>query len=117
MDCVWRLSEATVRQVRENLRSGKPLAYNTVLTMLQILREKGFLASQRVGRTDVYHPLVSREQMARRSWREVADRFCAGSAQILVSQIVDEEDLTEEEIKTIRRAVNQKLRNKTNHSS
>lgn len=110
MDCVWDLSEATVRDVKERLDSAKPMAYNTVLTMMRILRDKGFLASRRDGRTDVYRPRVSRQQMGRRSLHDVIERFFAGSPAALVSQLLDSEDFTEKEIKDIRRDVNSRLR-------
>ena len=61
MDAVWTLAEATVRNVQEHLKPVKPMAYNTVLTVMRILRDKGFLTSEREGRSDVYRPLVSRE--------------------------------------------------------
>lgn len=109
MDCVWNMSEATVRQVQQRLESTKPMAYNTVLTVMRILREKRFLTSKRNGRMDVYRPLVTREQMARHSLRDVLDRFYSGSATALVSQLLDSEKLSEKEIKEIRRKVNKKL--------
>jgi predicted transcriptional regulator len=110
MDCVWDMPEATVREVKERLEPVKPMAYNTVLTMMRILREKGFLKSRREGRTDVYAPVVSREQMARRSLSELLDRFFAGSAEALVSQLLKSEDLEAAEIRAIRREVDQRLR-------
>jgi BlaI family penicillinase repressor len=110
MDCVWALSQATVRQVQERLRSTRPMAYNTVLTMMGILRDKGFLRSQRQGRADVYQPRVTREQVGRRSLRELCDRFFAGSAHGLVSELLDSERLSADEIRAIRREVNRKLR-------
>jgi len=109
MDCVWNMSEATVRQVQQRLESTKPMAYNTVLTVMRILREKRFLTSKRNGRMDVYRPRVTREQMARHSLRDVLDRFYSGSATALVSQLLDSEKLSEKEIKEIRRKVNKKL--------
>lgn len=109
MDAVWSLSQATVRQVQERLRPVKPMAYNTVLTVLRILRDKGFLASEREGRRDVYHPLVTREHMGRRSLRELLEQFFAGSATALVSQLLDSEDLSPGEIEAIRREVDKKL--------
>ena len=109
MDAVWDLSEATVRQVRQRLHPVKPMAYNTVLTVMRILRDKGFLESRRNGRSDVYAPLVTREQMGRRSLREVLDSFFSGSAGALVSQVLDTEDLSQEEIRRIRREVDRKL--------
>ena len=109
MERIWQEGEATVRQVQEGLRPGRPLAYNTVLTMMRILRDKGFLESRRDGRADVYRPRISREQMSRRSIREVADRFFAGSVGSLVSQLISDGELSDEEIKAIRRKVDAKL--------
>lgn len=110
MDCVWGLSQATVRQVQEHLKPSKPMAYNTVLTMMGILREKGFLRSRREGRADVYEPCVTREQVRRRSLRELCDRFFAGSARGLVSELLDSGRLSVDEIRAIRREVDRKLR-------
>ena len=109
MDAVWDAGEATVRQVQEGLDPVKPMAYNTVLTMMRILRDKGFLGSRREGRMDVYSPLVQREQVARRSLGELVDRFFSGSAAALVSQLLQSEELSDEEVRAIRRQVNEKL--------
>jgi len=112
MDGVWQLGGGTVRQVREHLAEVRPMAYNTVLTMMRILRDKGFLARERVGRSDVYRPVVSREQMGRRSLREVLERFFSGSARAMVSQLLASEDLSPAEIQAIRAEVDGKLRKK-----
>ena len=119
MDGIWTLSNnggapITVREVQEHLEPVKPMAYNTVLTMMRILREKGFLDSKRHGRVDVYRSLVSREQMGRRSLGEVLDRFFAGSAGALVSQLIESQDLSADEIRTVRRELNKKLRDSDN---
>ena len=110
MDGVWDLSAATVREVQERLRPVKPMAYNTVLTMLRILRDKGFLVSTRNGRADVYAPQVSRRQMARRSLREVVNRFFGGSPAALVSALMNDERLSDEDLAAIRREVDTKRR-------
>jgi predicted transcriptional regulator len=109
MDCVWEAGEATVRQVRECIKPRRKLAYNTVLTVMRILREKGFLASEREGRMDVYRPLVEREQMGRRSLAEVMERFFSGSAAAVVSQLLESEDVDEDELQAIRREINEKI--------
>jgi len=110
MDCIWEMSEATVRQVRQGLSGSKPMAYNTVLTVMRILRDKGFLTSRREGRMDVYRPRISRKQMGRWSLREVLDRFFAGSPTALVSQLIESEDLSDEQIRAIRRQVRGRVR-------
>jgi predicted transcriptional regulator len=111
MDAVWDMSQATVRDVRDRLQPVKPMAYNTVLTMMRILRDKGFLEAKRNGRSDVYRPVVTRKQAAGRSLREVLDRFFAGSATALVSQLLDSPDLSPDDVRSIRREVDRRLRN------
>ncbi len=113
MDCVWDKSQTTVREVQETLQDEKPMAYNTVLTMMRILRDKEFLASERDGRTDVYRPLVAREQVAKRSLNDVLQNFFSGSAHALVSQLLESEELAPDEMKAIRREVDRRLRKGT----
>ena len=109
MDCAWELHEATVRETKELLDRQSPRAYNTVLTIMRILRDKGYLESRRVGRSDVYRPVVSRRQAARRPLRELLQHFFAGSAQALVSQLLEVEGLSQDEVEAIRREIDEKL--------
>ena len=110
MDAVWALEQATVRDVQEHLKAARPMARNTVLTMMSILRDKGFLRSTREGRTDLYRPTVSREQVSGHLLRDVMNRCFAGSAHALVSQLLDCGDIDSEEIKAIRRELNRRLK-------
>lgn len=110
MEAVWTLEQATVREVQEHLESTRPMARNTVLTMMGILRDKGFLTSTREGRADVYRPLVSRKQMSRRFLSDVLDRFFGGSAHALVSQLLDSGEVGAEEIEAIRKEINRRLK-------
>lgn len=103
MNTLWSLSEATVRQVQENLKSKKKPAYNTVLTMMRILRDKGIVASRRDGKTDIYHPLVTRKQIGRNYLDEMLQVFFSGSASALVSQLLESKQVNEGEIAEIRK--------------
>ncbi len=105
MDCVWELGEATVRDVKEMLDRRKSVAYTTVQTIMSIMREKGFLESRREGRADVYQPLVGREELGRSRLRDIIDLFFAGSAAALVSHLIESDEVDEEEIEAMRRAV------------
>jgi len=109
MDCLWQLGAGTVKQVQEMLEPVRPLAYNSVLTMMRILRDKGFLQSRRSGRSDIYRPLVTREQVGRRSLNDVTQKFFEGSARLVVSQLLARKGITREEIEAIRREVNASL--------
>jgi len=109
MQDLWEHAPSTVKAARDRLESSKPMAYNTVLTVMRILRDKGFLVSERVGRSDRYRPTVSRDQMARRSLRETLNSFFAGSSSALVSNLLDGEDLGLDELARIRRLVDERL--------
>lgn len=102
MNVLWDQSPAPVKRVRERLEAVKPMAYSTVLTMMRILREKGFLSSERQGKADLYRPLVTREDMGRRSLSEVIESFFSGSAEALVSQVLNGQSLSAEELRAIR---------------
>ena len=56
MKVVWRLESATVRDVYEAFRKKRPVAYTTVMTMMKILEEKGYLKKTRVDRAYEYRP-------------------------------------------------------------
>jgi predicted transcriptional regulator len=73
MDEVWRHDEVTVREVLEALNRGsKQRAYTTVMTIMARLDRKGLLTRRRVGKGDVYRPLMSREEyLAARARSEV----------------------------------------------
>ena len=109
MNVLWDESPAAVKQVQERLTAVKPMAYNTVLTILRILREKGFVISEREGRSDLYRPVVTREDMGRRSLGEVIDSFFSGSAEALVSQLLNGQALTDEELTAIRAELDRTL--------
>ena len=74
MTALWDESPAAVKQIQERLKSVKPMAYSTVLTMMRILRNKGFLVSERQGKADLYRGVVSRDDVGRRSLCEVTDQ-------------------------------------------
>ena len=66
MDAVWELGEASVREVMDalNRAAPKPRAYTTYMTTLARLHGKGLLDRRRVGKTDLYRPVHTREQYA-----------------------------------------------------
>lgn len=112
MNVVWDESPAAVKQVQQRLNSVKPMAYNTVLTMMRILRNKGFLASEREGKADLYRPTVTREAIGRRSLGELIDSFFSGSAEALVSQVLDGQSLSDEELLAIRADLDKTLKDR-----
>ena len=72
MECLWSRSEpASVRDVLGELRTGKQLAYTTVMTVLDNLHRKGVVTREMVGRAWMYQPAWNREQHTATLLREV----------------------------------------------
>ena len=105
MSIVWRLGKATVREVKDALPKRKPLAYSTVLTVMRILENKGFLRHETDSRTYVYHPIVTRDEVVRSMLRNLADRVFDGSAELLMVNVLEKEKLSREELKRIKRLI------------
>ena len=80
MEEVWRRAEATVREVLEalNASASRVRAYTTVMTVMAKLHRKGLLERRRKGKTDIYRPVMSREQ------------YLEARAQAEVGALVDE---------------------------
>jgi predicted transcriptional regulator len=74
MDLVWASGEpVTVRDVYEQLAQGRQIAYTTVMTVMDNLHRKGYLAREMVGRAWSYRPTASREEYTAGLMREVLD--------------------------------------------
>src|SRR5213596_1681889 len=82
MEVIWARGSATVAEVVEALE-GKD-AYTTILTLMRILKVKGFLSCRKEGRAHVFTPRVDRETMARKAVHQVLSKFFSGSPSELV---------------------------------
>jgi predicted transcriptional regulator len=102
MKAVWARGKATVAEVQQMLPADRPRAYNTVLTMMRKLEAKGCLDHATEGRTFVYRARISQDNVRRGALRDLLDRVFDGSAQLLVSGLIDERRLTGAELKDIR---------------
>jgi predicted transcriptional regulator len=83
LKALWSLGEGNVSQVRGIVASSKPLAYTTVLTVLDRLARKNVVSRSKVGRAFVYTPGISRETMRRLALKEFVASFFEGSEQQL----------------------------------
>ncbi|NLW50559.1 MAG: BlaI/MecI/CopY family transcriptional regulator [Candidatus Brocadiaceae bacterium] len=108
MNVVWELSEATTRQVHEQLRRTAPRAYNTVLMVMRVLHQKGLLADERRGRSVVYRPTVTREEGAEQAIKDLADRFFACSVPALLGHVIRHMPLNRRELRGIRRELDRR---------
>ena len=103
MDVIWDKGSATVAEVADALPKQLGLAYNTVLTTLRILEDKGYVrhSKSKEGRAFIYRPVVSREVASRSAVRHLLGRFFGNSREALVLNLLEDEDLSEAERKRI----------------
>ena len=79
LKALWSLEEGNVRAVQQVLAPTRPLAYTTIMTVLERLSRKGKLTRRKVGRSFVYAPSSSRDSMRHLAVRELLDGFFDGS--------------------------------------
>ncbi len=105
MKVVWSLGRATVRDVYEDLLAQRKIAYTTVLTMMNVLERKGHLRKQAEGRSFRYRPARPRRQVVASMVRDFVKRVFGGSAQPLLVHLLEERQLTAEELDQITRRI------------
>jgi len=105
MKVVWTLETATVRDVYEHLRARRTIAYTTVLTMMKILEQKGYVKKNRAERAFVYRPARPRQQVLGGMVREFIDRVFDGASRPMLVHLVKETKLSEKERQALLRAI------------
>ena len=110
MSALWRLGPATVGEVRELLLAeGIELAYNTVLSMLRIMQDKGYVGYAAEGRAYRYHALVARDAAGRSAVRQLLNGLFDRSPEALLVHLVTDEHLDRAALKRLRALVNSEL--------
>lgn len=104
MEVLWSAGSGTVSEVLAAVDSPKPLAFNTVQTMLRILEQKGYVRHTEEGRAFRYIPVVDKAEASRSAVNSVVRRFF-GSPGALALNLLQNENLSAEEIARIRRLI------------
>jgi predicted transcriptional regulator len=109
MRVLWKRRRATVSEVVEEYR--RPIAYTTVLTVLRVLEEKGYVVHDKEpsGRANVYRPAVDEQRVQRSHLRDLLDRMFSGRPDEMVNGLLDNERLTRADLEALRRRIDAKL--------
>ena len=107
MDVLWLKGPSTVQQVLEALPKRAHLAYNSVLTTIRILEQKGYLKHVKDGRAHVYRPLVARADASRSEIRHLAHRFFDNSHEMLALNILEDRGIDADELQRLRQLLEQ----------
>ena len=102
MKVVWDRETVTVRDVYEELLEKRKVAYTTVMTMMNILEQKGHLVKTQEDRAYLYRSTKPRNQVIRGMVREFVNRVFNGSAEPLLLHLVEDRKLSEKDIEEMR---------------
>lgn len=106
MDVLWQKGSATVAEVTAALPP-PPIAYNSVLTTMRILEQKGYVAHEEAGRAFVYRPVVEREAAAQNAVGHVLSRFFDNSAGELALRLIENEKPSRDELTRLKALIEQ----------
>lgn len=105
MEVVWKKGSATVADVVASVTGDPPLAYSTVLTMLRILEQKGYLVHRTEGRAFVYNPAIERAAARDNAVRHLIRRFFDGSSDLLLLNLLEDRKINSREIARLRKRI------------
>lgn len=103
MSVLWDGGPSTAAEVRDALAAhGLDLAYNTVLTVLRILEDKGHVTHTVDGRAHRYVPLVAREEAEAGAVRRLVRTLFRGSPELLMTHLVRDRSVTPDTVRRLR---------------
>jgi len=104
MKIVWRSdAPVTVRDVYEEMRKHRAVAYTTVLTNMKTLEQKGYLRASQHDRAHVYRPTRPKHEVIRQMVRDFVTRVFNGAGQPLVVHLLEDDHLSQEDLREITR--------------
>ncbi|MGA8043423.1 MAG: BlaI/MecI/CopY family transcriptional regulator [Terracidiphilus sp.] len=107
MKILWRRGESAVTDLVAAMPEGEALAYNSVLTTIRILEQKGYVEHRQEGRAFIYRPCVEEQEASRSEIRHVLGRFFGNSRERLLLSLLGDEEISPEELQRLRQAIEQ----------
>ena len=99
MQAIWKVGQGFANEIVAEV--GEGVAYNTVLTVVRILEQKGFVAHETFNRANRYYPIVSREEYAQRMLGRLTTSYFGSSPRALVSFLVDRNEVSLSDLETL----------------
>src|SRR5580692_9875988 len=105
MKILWQRGESVVSDLVAAMPDGETLAYNSVLTTVRILEQKGYVDHRQEGRAFVYRPCVAEHEAGRSEVKHVLSRFFGNSRERLLLSLLGDDEVSPEELKRLREAI------------
>jgi BlaI family transcriptional regulator, penicillinase repressor len=105
MKILWLRGESAVSDLVAAMPEGETLAYNSVLTTVRILEQKGYVEHRQDGRAFVYRPSVAEHEASRSEVKHVLNRFFGNSRERLLLSLLGDDEISREELERLKEAI------------
>lgn len=105
MKLLWERGESAVGELVAAMPDDAPLAYNSVLTTIRILEQKGYVVHRQEGRAFLYSPCVAEHEAGRSEVRHMLQRFFGNSRERLLLSLLGDGEITREELERLKDAI------------
>ncbi|WP_421764490.1 BlaI/MecI/CopY family transcriptional regulator [Ekhidna sp.] len=107
MKIIWDKGDVFVKEIVEELAEETP--YNTVSSLVRILENKGMVGHRAFGRTHQYFPVIRRSEYRKHMLKNMITDYFDGSYKGLLSQILEDEEVSEKEVSELKKLINSEL--------
>jgi BlaI family transcriptional regulator, penicillinase repressor len=105
---LWASAPLTVSEIRNKLVKNPLPAYTSLLTLVQAMEKKGYVEHQSSGKAYYYFPILKQDSFLASEIKRIAHRLFGGSPGKLVLNLVEREQLTAEEIASLKKLLEEK---------
>jgi predicted transcriptional regulator len=105
MKILWRRGESAVNDLVAAMPEAEALAYNSVLTTIRILEQKGYVEHRQEGRAFIYWPIVAEQEASRSEVKHVLQRFFGNSREQLLLTLIGDGEISREELERLKAAI------------
>jgi len=105
MQILWGIGEGIIKDVLKEFKEKEP-AYNTVATVLKVLKKKGFVDHKAIGTTYVYFPLISKEEYSSYQVKHLLKNYFSGSFARLATFFAKDNDMGMEDLEELLKEIN-----------
>jgi predicted transcriptional regulator len=105
MKMLWQRGESAVGELVAAMPDGSALAYNSVLTTIRILEQKGYVHHRQEGRAFLYSPSIAEQEASKTEVRHIMQRFFGNSRERLLLSLLGDDEITADELRRLKDAI------------
>jgi predicted transcriptional regulator len=105
MKMLWQRGESAVGDLVAAMPEGSALAYNSVLTTIRILEQKGYVHHRQEGRAFLYSPSIAEHEASKTEVRHIMQRFFGNSRERLLLSLLGDDEITPDELRRLKHAI------------